>query len=189
MKTQSSFVAKKRNIPLVLTAACLSGFLLTGCMSTHTPNEPHKSHSEQTTNQNLVQVAQSNKDFSILTEAVVAAGLTDTLANTPNLTVFAPTNQAFANLLTELGVTKEQLLGNKALLTQVLTYHVVPAKVYASQVKPGMVKTVQGNSFTFGSDGSITDGRGRVAKLVATDVKASNGVIHVIDKVILPAAK
>jgi transforming growth factor-beta-induced protein len=189
MKTQSSFTAKKRNSALTLMAACLSGVLLAGCMSTQAGHEAQKSHSRQMTKQNLVQVAQGNQDFSILVEAVVAAGLTDTLANTPNLTVFAPTNQAFANLLGELGVTKEKLLANKPLLTQVLTYHVVPDKVYAAQVKPGMVKTVQGSQFTFGADGSITDGRGRVAKLVATDVKASNGVIHVIDKVILPPTK
>jgi len=191
MKTQSSFTTKKRNSALTLMAACLSGVLLAGCMSTQAGHEANKSKSssEPMTKQNLVQVAQGNQDFSILVEAVISAGLTDTLANTPNLTVFAPTNQAFAKLLGELGVTKEQLLANKPLLTQVLTYHVVPAKIYAAQVKPGMVKTVQGSQFTFGADGSITDGRGRVANLVATDVKASNGVIHVIDKVILPPTK
>jgi uncharacterized surface protein with fasciclin (FAS1) repeats len=189
MNTQTFSSAKKRGSLLALMSIGLSGLLLTGCMSTPTDHSAHKSHSQQMTNKNLVQVAQSNADFSILVEAVVAAGLADTLANTPNLTVFAPTNQAFANLLNELGVTKQQLLSDKALLNQVLTYHVVPAKVYASQVKPGMAKTVQGTSFTFGEDASITDGRGRVAKLVATDVKASNGVVHVIDKVILPAAK
>lgn len=176
-----------------LAAVTVSSLVLSACMSSpvhmersHDTNTS-KGHSEQAmTMKNLVQVAQSNKDFSILVEAVAAAGLVDTLATTPNLTVFAPTNQAFANLLNELGMTKSQLLANPALLKQVLTYHVVPATVYSSQVKPGMVKTVQGTSFSITNDGKISDSKGRVANLVKTDVKASNGVIHVIDKVLLP---
>ncbi|WP_227675314.1 fasciclin domain-containing protein [Psychrobacter sp. H7-1] len=83
-------------------------------------------------------------------------------------------------------MTKSQLLANPALLKQVLTYHVVPATVYSSQVKAGMVKTVQGTSFSISNDGKISDAKGRVANLIKTDIKASNGVIHVIDKVLLP---
>lgn len=172
--------------------ACLS---LAACMSNPQNMEQNETHNhDMSTKQvamspNLVEVAQSNKDFSILVEAIKSAELVDTLANTQDLTVFAPTNQAFANLLGELGVTKAQLLADKTLLTEVLTYHVVPSVVYASQVKPGMVSTVQGDKFTFSNDGKITDARGRTASIVATDVKANNGVVHVIDKVILPSAK
>ena len=141
---------------------------------------------------NIVQVAQSLPDFSILVEAVVAAGLVDTLSGTGPFTVFAPNNAAFAALLGELKLTKEQLLANKPLLTAVLTYHVLPGKVLAADIKEGaQATTVQGQLFTLGLAGgaSITDAQGRKAHIVATDVAASNGVIHVIDKVILPQTK
>ena len=138
---------------------------------------------------NVVQLAQGLNDFSILVEAVVAAGLVDTLSSTGPFTVFAPTNDAFASLLAELGVTKEALLGNKPLLSAVLTYHVVAGRVLASDIKDGAKpSTAQGQSFTLSLKGgpSITDARGRKANIVATNVQAGNGVIHVIDKVILP---
>ena len=138
-------------------------------------------------NKTLVQTAQSLPDFSILVEAVVAAGLVDTLNGTGPFTVFAPTNAAFAKLLTELGVTKDQLLANKTLLTQVLTYHVLPARVLKAEVPVGSpIKTVQGENFTIDASLAITDANGRKAAITATDVLASNGVIHVIDNVILP---
>ena len=134
-------------------------------------------------------VAQSDPRFSILTEAVNAAGLADTLAGPGPLTVFAPTNAAFAALLTELGVTKDALLANKPLLTKVLTYHVVPGRVLKADVPVGVaITTVQGETFTINAALKITDRRARLAGIVATDVFTSNGVIHVIDKVILPAA-
>jgi uncharacterized surface protein with fasciclin (FAS1) repeats len=141
---------------------------------------------------NIVEVAQSLPDFSILVEAVVAAGLVDTLSGPGPFTVFAPGNAAFAALLDELKLTKEQLLANKPLLTAVLTYHVLPAKVLAADIRDGaQATTVQGQVFTLGLAGgaSITDAQGRKANIVATDVAASNGVIHVIDKVILPQTK
>ena len=141
---------------------------------------------------NIVEVAQGLPDFSILVEAVVAAGLADTLSGPGPLTVFAPNNAAFAALLGELKLTKEQLLANKPLLTAVLTYHVLPAKVLAADIRQGaQATTVQGQLFTLGLTGgaSITDAQGRKANIVATDVAASNGVIHVIDKVILPQTK
>ncbi|MBK9361649.1 MAG: fasciclin domain-containing protein [Rubrivivax sp.] len=138
-------------------------------------------------------VAQADPQFSILVEAVNAAGLADTLAGPGPLTVFAPTNAAFAALLTELGVTKDALLANKPLLTAVLTYHVLPAKVERAQVPLGQpVTTVQGGIFKVDAVGQnlvITDGRNRSATLTATDIQAGNGVVHVIDKVILPADK
>ena len=136
----------------------------------------------------IVQTAIANPDFSILVEAVTAAGLVDTLNAPGPYTVFAPTNAAFASLLTELGVTKAQLLANTALLTKVLTYHVVPGLVLKADVPINTpIKTVEGETLTVGPTLAITDQRARQSNIVATDVLASNGVIHVLDKVILPA--
>jgi uncharacterized surface protein with fasciclin (FAS1) repeats len=138
----------------------------------------------------VVVVAQSDPKFSILVEAVTAADLGTTLSGTGPFTVFAPTNDAFAALLTELGITKAQLLADKPLLTSVLTYHVLPAKVLKASVPTGTaITTVQGGTFRVdlsGADLLITDGRNRKSKITATDVNAGNGVVHVIDKVILP---
>jgi uncharacterized surface protein with fasciclin (FAS1) repeats len=140
------------------------------------------------TGKDLVQVAQGNADFSILVEALIAAGLVDTVKG-GTFTVFAPTNAAFVSALGELGVTKDQLFANKPLLTKVLTYHVVSGRVLKAQVPVGVaIPTVQGETFTIDAGLNITDKRGRKAKIIATDVFASNGVVHAIDKVILPAA-
>lgn len=136
----------------------------------------------------IVQTGIANPDFSILVEAVTAAGLVDALNAPGPYTVFAPTNAAFASLLTELGVTKAQLLANTALLTKVLTYHLVPGLVLKVDVPINTpIKTVEGETLTVGPTLAITDQRGRQSNIVATDVLASNGVIHVLDKVILPA--
>jgi transforming growth factor-beta-induced protein len=141
---------------------------------------------------NIVQIAQGVNEFSILVEAVVAAGLVDALSGPGPFTVFAPTNAAFASLLAELGVSKDDLLADKKLLSAVLTYHVLTGRVLASDIRQGATPTtLQGQSFTLSLQGgpSITDARGRKANIVATNVQASNGVIHVIDKVILPKAE
>ncbi|WP_326494832.1 fasciclin domain-containing protein [Roseateles hydrophilus] len=138
-------------------------------------------------NRDIVQTAQALPQFSILVEAVVAANLQGALSGTGPLTVFAPTNDAFAALLTELGVSKADLLANTALLTQVLTYHVVPGRVLKAGVPLNTaITTLQGESFTVNSSLAITDQRNRRAGIAATDVLTSNGVIHVIDRVILP---
>ena len=132
---------------------------------------------------NIVETAKADPQFSILVEAVVAADLATTLSGAGPFTVFAPTNTAFGALLAELGVTKAELLANKAALTKVLTYHVVPGKVMAKDVKAGKVKTVQGSELTVATAGGVmVDG----AKVTATDIAADNGVIHVIDSVVLP---
>jgi uncharacterized surface protein with fasciclin (FAS1) repeats len=137
----------------------------------------------------VVQMAQSNPTFSILVEAVVAANLAGTLSGAGPFTVFAPTNDAFAAALTELGTTKTALLADPG-LAGILTFHVVSGAVKAADVvalpKPAAVPTLQGASFSVGADLGITDGRARTAMLLATDVIASNGVIHAIDKVLLP---
>ena len=135
----------------------------------------------------LVQTALAAPDFSILVEAVTAANLAGTLSGTGPFTVFAPTNAAFAALLAELNVSKAQLLADTALLTKVLTYHVLPARVLKAEVPVGAaITTVQGQAFSIDASLQITDANGRKAGIVSTDLLASNGVIHVIDKVILP---
>lgn len=138
---------------------------------------------------NVVQMAQLNPAFSVLVEAVVAADLAATLSGPGPFTVFAPTDDAFGAALTELSLNKDELLASPN-LGAVLTYHVLAGDVRAADVvalpKPAAVITLQGGSFTVGTDLGITDARGRRASLVATDVLASNGVIHVIDKVLLP---
>jgi len=129
----------------------------------------------------IVDTAVSAGQFKTLVQAVQAAGLVDTLKGEGPFTVFAPTDAAFAKLPAG---TIESLLNDKQKLAQVLTYHVVPGKVTAAQVKPGDVKTVQGQSLRVRADaGAVMVNNARVTK---TDIMASNGVIHVIDTVVLP---
>jgi uncharacterized surface protein with fasciclin (FAS1) repeats len=146
-----------------------------------------------TATKDVVELAQANSDLSTLVEAVVAAGLVDTLKGAGPLTVFAPTNAAFAALLTELGLTKAQLLADTGLLKAVLTYHVLQAKVEKAQIVVGKpITTVQGGIFKVEAPGgvlTITDGRNRTSRILATDIQARNGVVHTIDKVLLPPNK
>jgi uncharacterized surface protein with fasciclin (FAS1) repeats len=136
---------------------------------------------------NIVQTAQALPDFSILVEAVVAADLATTLSGAGPFTVFAPTNTAFANALGELGITKDALFANKALLTKILTYHVLGSRVLKAEIPFGTdIATVQTETLKIADTATITDQRGRTSKIILTDVFASNGVIHAIDKVILP---
>jgi uncharacterized surface protein with fasciclin (FAS1) repeats len=146
--------------------------------------------------QNIVQLAQATPDLSILVEAVVAAGLVNTLSAPGTLTVFAPTNSAFAALLTELNISKAALLADVPLLTKVLTYHVLGATVKKANIPLGKaidpLLTSTSDIFKIDAVGSnvvITDGRNRKSNITATDIVASNGVVHLIDKVILPADK
>jgi len=129
--------------------------------------------------------------YSILNEALVTSGLNVTLGGSGPFTLFAPTDAAFAALLTELNLTKADLLANQPLLTAVLTYHVLPGRVLRAAVPLGKaITTVQGGVFKVeasGSDLNITDGRNRVTRVSATDRQASNGVIHTVDRVLLPA--
>jgi uncharacterized surface protein with fasciclin (FAS1) repeats len=129
----------------------------------------------------IVDVAAGNKDFSTLVAAVKAAGLVETLSGKGPFTVFAPTDAAFAKLPPG---TVDALLKDPAKLKAILTYHVVPGQVMAKDVKPGPAKTANGQSMMI----AAKDGKVMVdaATVTATDVKASNGVIHVIDTVILP---
>ncbi|MFY9811109.1 fasciclin domain-containing protein [Aquabacterium sp.] len=135
----------------------------------------------------IVATAQSIPDFSILVEAVVAADLVSTLQGAGPFTVFAPTNAAFAAALSELDVSKDDLFANTELLTQILTYHVVPARVLKAEVPLNTdITTVESSTFQVNSSLQIVDVANRLPNIVTTDVLTSNGVIHVIDRVILP---
>lgn len=129
----------------------------------------------------IVDTAVSAGSFTTLVAAVQAAGLVDTLKGDGPFTVFAPTDDAFAALPDG---TIEALLADIEALTAILTYHVVPGAVMSGDLSDGMMAaTVNGASVTIGTDGGVTvDG----ANVIAADIKASNGVIHVIDAVILP---
>lgn len=128
----------------------------------------------------IVDTAIAAGSFNTLVTAVQAAGLVDTLKGPGPFTVFAPTDEAFAKIPK---ADLDALLANKDKLTAVLTYHVVPGKVMAADVKAGQVKTVQGSELTVSTMGGV---KVDAANVVATDVAASNGVIHVIDSVIMP---
>ncbi len=132
----------------------------------------------------IVDTAVSAGSFTTLVKAVQAAGLVDTLKGEGPFTVFAPTDEAFAKLPAG---TLESLLQDKAKLTAILTYHVVPGKVMAKDVVTlTSAKTVQGQSIAIDtSNGVKVDG----ATVIQTDIATSNGVIHVIDSVILPDAE
>lgn len=140
--------------------------------------------------QTIVDIAAGNEDFETLVAAVTAAGLVDTLAGDGPFTVFAPTDAAFAALPEG---TVEDLLKpeNKDQLTQVLLYHVVPGKVMSGDIAIGtsaVGTAAEGNQVCVTLDGGVMldDGSGTMANVTAADLEASNGVIHVIDKVILP---
>jgi len=131
---------------------------------------------------NIVETAVAAGNFNTLVEAVKAAGLVDTLSSPGPFTVFAPTDEAFAKVPKAV---MDALLANPTLLTSVLTYHVVPGEVMSSDLKNGMsVKTVEGSNVNITKDsaGVMVNN----AKVINADIKASNGVIHAIDSVILP---
>jgi len=130
----------------------------------------------------IVEVASANEDFQTLVAAVTAADLVETLSGDGPFTVFAPTDEAF-DALPE-GVLDALLLPeNKDALTAILTYHVVSGEVMAADVTAGDVPTVEGSSITITTDGGVQVNE---ATVTATDVDASNGVIHVIDAVLVP---
>ena len=128
----------------------------------------------------IVDTAVAAGNFKTLATALGAAGLVDTLKGKGPFTVFAPTDEAFAKIPK---ADLDALLKDKAKLTAVLTYHVVAGKVMAADVKAGKVKTVQGSDLTVATSGGVMVDK---AKVVKTDIVADNGVIHVIDTVIMP---
>ncbi len=147
-------------------------------------------------NKNIIQNAVNSKDHTTLVAAVKAADLVETLSGPGPFTVFAPTNTAFAKLP---AATVPTLLKpeNKGQLTTVLTYHVLPGKFSAAALRGmimaghgrAMIKTVQGEELTFSQTGrrlQITDAKGGKSLVTIPDVNQSNGVIHVVDTVLLP---
>jgi uncharacterized surface protein with fasciclin (FAS1) repeats len=146
---------------------------------------------------NIIENAVNSKDHTTLVAAVKAAGLVDTLEGAGPFTVFAPTNRAFGKLPagTVEGLVKPE---NKSTLTKILTYHVVPGRLTTASlmkaVKAGggmaHLKTVEGEDLRITQDGpgklSVTDAKGDVSMITTADVLQSNGVIHVVDTVLLP---
>jgi uncharacterized surface protein with fasciclin (FAS1) repeats len=191
-------LTKKPGLAATIALGAVAGLALSACSSSSdaattpssTTTTAESSMSTAPADQTIVEIAAGNPDFSTLVAGVNAAGLADTLSGPGPFTVFAPTNEAFAKLPAG---TVDTLLkpANKQQLAAILAYHVLPAAVMAKDVKPGTVETVNGASFAVAvEDGSVilTDGQGKKAKVIATDVAASNGVIHVIDAVLLPPA-
>lgn len=180
--------------PLVIAPLVIVG-LLAGCGSdsadvvetqapmTEAPtSEAPTSEAPADELQDIVTIASGNEDFSTLVAAVGAAGLVETLQGEGPFTVFAPTNAAFAALPAGL-VDKLLLPENKDLLVKILTYHVVAGKVMSTDVMAGEVASVEGQNITITTEGGV---KVNGANVVTVDIEASNGVIHVIDAVILP---
>jgi uncharacterized surface protein with fasciclin (FAS1) repeats len=148
---------------------------------TPTPSGPGASDNQ---GKNLFALAESNASFTTLTKALKAAGLTGTLQGKDNLTIFAPTDAAFAKLPPD---ALQELLkpDNKEVLIKILTYHVVPGKVLSTDLKSGEVKSLEGGTINVKVD-PATGVTVNDAKVTQADITGSNGVIHAIDQVILP---
>ena len=162
-----------RTLAVLVFAAALAA-----CANTYN-NDMNKT--EAAPQQDIVDIAVSAGSFNTLVTAVEEAGLVDTLKSDGPFTVFAPTDEAFAKIPQD---QLNALLNDKEMLTKVLTYHVVSGKVMAADVSAGMVPTVEGSSITVTTANGV---RVDDAKVIKTDIVASNGVIHVIDTVIMPA--
>ena len=135
-----------------------------------------------------IAVNEDSGEFTILIAALQAAdpAIIEMLSSRGKYTVFAPTDEAFLALIDELDTTAEAVLGNQDLLNSVLTYHVVPGNRMAeSVIASSRLKTLNGD-FLFQDGGVLTDVNNRDSSIIATDIVASNGVIHVIDTVVLP---
>jgi uncharacterized surface protein with fasciclin (FAS1) repeats len=189
------------NIRLAGAAAVTAALVLTGCTSgsddaeTTTDTEATAEATEEAAEEEstddeaaaeepgtIVDIAASDENFSTLVAAVDAAGLVETLSGEGPFTVFAPTNDAF-DALPE-GVLDALLLPeNEAVLTSILTYHVVAGEVTSDQITDGDVATVEGQNVTLSTEGGVTVND---ANVTTADIDASNGVIHVIDAVLLP---
>ena len=164
----------------LVAGALAAALTLSACSSDS--DSATETMTEETSVGTIVDVAVGAGNFTTLVAAVTAADLVETLSGTGPFTVFAPTDEAFAAL--PAGVLDALLLPeNKALLAQILTYHVVSGMVMAADVTDGEVATVEGQNVKLSTMGGVSVNG---AKVVAADVAASNGVIHAIDAVILP---
>jgi uncharacterized surface protein with fasciclin (FAS1) repeats len=149
---------------------------------TATPTTSSASPTDQTSG-SIIDVASANPSLKMMTAAIQAAGLTSTLQGKGPFTVFAPTDQAFAAVP---AATRQRVLQpeNRAILTRILTYHVVPGEITSSQLKSGDVKTVEGKTVDIqvnSNQVTVND-----AKVTQPDIRANNGVIHVVDRIIIP---
>jgi transforming growth factor-beta-induced protein len=174
-----------RSVIALLGVACLSTMVIAEPAKTPEVKKPEVKAPEAKKALDIVDTAASDPQFSTLVGLIKDAGLVDALKK-GEFTVFAPTNEAFKKVPAE---TMAALGKDKELLKAVLTYHVVPAKVMAKDVKAGDgPKTVQGTAFTIEvKDGKVSVGNKQgMATVTKTDIVASNGVIHVIDSVIVP---
>jgi uncharacterized surface protein with fasciclin (FAS1) repeats len=178
-----------RRIPLRL-AGVLAAVALTaaacGSSDGSSSSEPEQdtTSSSAPAKNTIVVVASENPDFETLVTAVTEADLVETLSGPGPFTVFAPTDEAFAAIPSD---DLDAILADKAQLAKILTYHVVPGEVMSSDLQPTqMVETVEGQDL----DIKVADGTATVngCKIVKTDIKASNGIIHVIDCVLTPPA-
>ncbi|MEY3181429.1 MAG: hypothetical protein RL583_589 [Actinomycetota bacterium] len=164
----------------LVAGALAAALTLSACSSDS--DSATETMTEETSVGTIVDVAVGAGNFTTLVAAVTAADLVETLSGTGPFTVFAPTDEAFAAL--PAGVLDALLLPeNKALLAQILTYHVVSGMVMAADVTDGEVATVEGQNVKLSTMGGVMVNQ---ATVVAADVMASNGVIHAIDAVILP---
>jgi uncharacterized surface protein with fasciclin (FAS1) repeats len=171
---------------MMAAIAATSVLLLAACGSDNSTSDTSVETSVETMEAveagTIVDVAIANADFSTLVTALTAAGLVETLSGEGPFTVFAPTNAAFDAL--PAGLLEKLLLPeNKDVLVAILTYHVVAGKVMAADVTAGMVTSVQGEDITVATASGVMVNN---ANVVTTDIGASNGVIHVIDAVIVP---
>jgi uncharacterized surface protein with fasciclin (FAS1) repeats len=184
-KVKEEIGVRKRLITVLAVVASLS--LFAAACSSDEESPASSEAASESASMTITDVVAGSEDFSTLLAAVEAADLGETLAGEGPFTVFAPTDEAFAALPEG---TLDTLLEpmNKDQLSGILTYHVVPAEVMAADVEPGDVATVNGATFGIAvEDGVvITDGQGNQAMVTQTDIEASNGVIHVIDAVLLP---
>lgn len=169
----------------VFAVAIAAALTLAACGSDDTASEDTVAEdtvAEEVAAGDIVAVAVGNPDFATLVAALTAAGLVETLQGAGPFTVFAPTEAAFAALPEGL-LAKLLLPENVAVLTAILTYHVVPGMVMSTDITAGDVATVEGSTVALTTDmGVMVNG----ATVIAADVAASNGVIHVIDAVIVP---
>jgi uncharacterized surface protein with fasciclin (FAS1) repeats len=156
------------NRRMLLSTGAIALAVLSGCASTPTP-------------MTITDTAARTPELSTLNKLIIDAGLAETLRGAGPYTVFAPTNEAFKAVPAK---TMAELAADKTLLVSVLTFHVLPGKVMAADVKTANVKTVQGANVAVSKAGTFVTVEDAVVQ--QADVPATNGVIHIIDKVLIP---
>jgi uncharacterized surface protein with fasciclin (FAS1) repeats len=176
-------ITRKKSAVLV-GAVLAASLFFAACGSSSSDSSATTTTAAMAEESTIVSAASGDAQFSTLVKAVATAGLVDTLSGPGPFTVFAPTDDAFAKLPagTLEGLTPAEL-------KSILTYHVVAGEVMAADVTSGPVKTVNGEDITITVSGdkvTITDAKGNTVNVVKTDIVTDNGVIHVIDGVLLP---